>query len=381
MAGTDMKPSIPFLRPNTPKLSEQLEQLRAIEQSGIYSNYGPVNTRLEQAMLEQVFDGCGSCVTVCNATIGLMLAILAVTQGRAPRRKYALIPSFTFAATAHAAIWCGLQPYLYDVDPQSWTPSASAESALMQRLGDEVAVIVPYATFGAVLDLDRYQRLSQTYDVPVVIDAAASLGSIDTAGRGFGAGFKQPVVFSMHATKTFATLEGGLIYADDDALIARLRTMGNFGFGEPRTATMPGLNAKLNEVCALVALSKLGELADVVSWRETLAATYRDHLPGWRFQEKTGRVQSHQFMPVMLPPSCTIPRQDVLRRLAEEKIGAACYFSPHLAHHPYFSDVCAKDELPVSNAISGGAISLPMADAMTVDEVIQVADVLRSIVG
>lgn len=376
-----MTQPISFLRPHPPKLSEHLEQLREIEASGLFSNYGPVNTRLEDAMLSKVFGGQGACVTVCNATIGLMLAILVVTEGRKPARKYALMPSFTFAATAHAAIWCGLTPYFYDIDPDSWTPSGAAETALVEKLGDEVAVIVPYATFGANLDLAHYERLSQTYGVPVVVDAAASLGSVDDAGLGFGAGFSGPLVYSMHATKTFSTLEGGLIYADDQALVARLRTMGNFGFGEPRIATMPGLNSKLNEVCALVALAKLQELPGLVAWRATLAQAYREQLPDWRFQRATGRVQAHQFMPLMPPEGCDISRQDILRGLTEEKIGAASYFSPHLANHPYFHDRCGRDDLAVSDQLSDRILSLPLADEMTIQEVLHVASVLKSIVN
>ena len=66
-------------------------------------------------------------------------------------------------------------------------------------------------------------------------------GAQDRGGNGFGTGFGQPVVFSMHTTKAFATLEGGLIYCADKSVIARLRAMTNFGFDEPRVASLPGL--------------------------------------------------------------------------------------------------------------------------------------------
>ena len=184
-----MTDKIPFLRPNPPKLSELLDQLAEIEASNIYSNYGPVNTLLEQSLIRQLFAGSGACVTVCNATIGLMLAIrlaLGVTPDKG--RKYALMPSFTFAATAHAAIWAGLIPLLCDIESDTWLPAAAAEDELLEKYGDEIAVIVPYATFGNNLDLDRYGRLSKKYNIPVVVDAAASLGSSNDNGDSFGTG-------------------------------------------------------------------------------------------------------------------------------------------------------------------------------------------------
>jgi dTDP-4-amino-4,6-dideoxygalactose transaminase len=84
------------------------DALRDIEERGIFSNYGPLNTRFEQRLTAEWFASVGECLAVCNATIGLMMAIRATTalHGTGGRR-YALMPSFTFAATAHAAIWCG----------------------------------------------------------------------------------------------------------------------------------------------------------------------------------------------------------------------------------------------------------------------------------
>src|ERR1700761_4061329 len=99
---------IPFLRPAPPKLSAALGKLQEIEASGVYSNFGPQNCQFEERLIAGTFAGVGRCTTVCNATIGLILAIKAVTEKRGGR--YALMPSFTFAATAHAALWAGLTP-------------------------------------------------------------------------------------------------------------------------------------------------------------------------------------------------------------------------------------------------------------------------------
>ena len=116
--------SLPLISPEPPRLSLHSEDLAAIEASGVYSNYGPVNTLLEQDLQERIFGG-GSCLTVCNATIGLMLAIREVIgEDRPAARRFALMPSFTFAATAQAAVWCGLTPLFCDIDPETWMPDA-----------------------------------------------------------------------------------------------------------------------------------------------------------------------------------------------------------------------------------------------------------------
>src|ERR1700744_5836617 len=170
--------NIPLVRPAPPKLSLAVAELQALEQSGVFSNFGPINTRFEQEMLDRFFGGQGACMTVCNATIGLMIAIKGVV-GEKAHGKFALMPGFTFAAAAHAALWCGLTPLLCDIDPRSWAADASDESAMLGGYAGAVALVMPYATFGYPIDLERYKRLSRESGVPVVIDAAASLGTFD----------------------------------------------------------------------------------------------------------------------------------------------------------------------------------------------------------
>ena len=164
--------NIPLVRPAPPQLSLAVDELRSLEQSGIFSNYGPVNTRFEEEMLERFFGGEGACVTVCNATIGLMLAIKEAVGDVAPG-QFALMPAFTFAAAAHAALWCGLTPLLCDINSQTWAADPEAESDLLARYAGKVAIAMPYATFGYNIDLERYRRLQQNGNSHGVIDVVA----------------------------------------------------------------------------------------------------------------------------------------------------------------------------------------------------------------
>jgi dTDP-4-amino-4,6-dideoxygalactose transaminase len=373
-----MTNDIPFLRPNPPKLSELAAELSEIEASHIYSNYGPVNTRLEQSVIRDLFGGQGACVSVCNATIGLMLAIrLAIGPNPDLRRRYALMPSFTFAATGHAAIWCGLTPLLCDIEPDTWLVAASAEEEMIARYGDQIAVIVPYATFGNNLNLERYRGVSESTGIPVVIDAAASLGSLDDRGNTFGTDFSQPLVYSMHVTKTFATSEAGLIYCADKSVVDTLRAMGNFGFEHPRTATVPGLNSKLSEIAALLALRKLQNFDAVVGHRLALVNRYRDMLADWTFQRRVGRSYAYQFVSVLPPGPHAERRTHILEQLSASGIGFGKYFDPHLADQQYFRAISVSGDLSATNRIARQIISLPLSDFMTEQDVERVCGVLQ----
>ena len=370
---------IPLVRPAPPQLSLAAAELQELEQSGIFSNFGPVNTRFEQEMLDRFFGGQGACMTVCNATIGLMMAIKDAI-GEAPAGRYALMPSFTFAAAAHAALWCGLTPLLCDIDPKTWAADAADESAMLGGYAGAVALVMPYATFGYPIDLERYSRLTRESGVPVVIDAAASLGTFDAQGRGFGTGFDGSVVFSMHATKSFAVGEAGLIYSANPDRIARLRTMCNFGFGEPRTATMLGLNGKLSEVGALLGRLRLADYDGIIAHRAALVSRYRDALPELQFQLSAPGTQAHQFVPALLPSGLAQQKSAIRAELAERGITTGTYFSPHLLEQPYFQKVCVGGPLPVCDDVSARMISLPLFDVMTHQEVDYVAQNLHSLI-
>jgi len=359
---------IPLLRPNPPKLSACGADLAAIESSGIFSNFGPVNTRLEEAFVTQLFGGEGACLTVCNATIGLMLAIRHALPDNLGERRYALMPSFTFAATAQAALWAGLTPLFCDIDEKTWLLSHEHIEDLLRVHRNKIAVIIPYATFGNCLDLEFYGKLSAREGIPVVIDAAASLGSQVTQGTGFGTGSPAPVIFSMHATKTFAVAEAGLVYSSNPDLIRDLRAMSNFGFSTPRISTMIGLNGKLSEVIALMALKKLEELDRIITHRETLARRYRQHLPELLSQHMIGSRHAYQFMSLLLPEDTAARRPAFLSCLTARGIGYATYNSPHLAEHPYFQARHLAGPLEVTHKIARRIVSLPMFDQMDLAE-------------
>ena len=374
-----MKKHFPLIAPRPPKLSTLGDGLRRIEESGVFSNNGPEVRAFERDVTDQLFGGNGDSLAVANATLGLMIAMRDAAGARHAPGALALMPSLTFAATAQAAIWAGLTPLICDIDPHHWGASADAEETLLARYGDRIAVIIPYATFGNAIDLDRYARLRERHGVGIVVDAAASLGTTDQAGMGFGARADFAIVHSMHATKTFAVGEGGLIHSGNQALIARLRSMTNFGFEGSRSATLPGINAKLPEIVALMAREKLSEIEAVCANRAAIEAHYRSTLRDFTMQHVTGQRRASQFMPVLLPSVLAGRRDAVIAALADQGVGAGCYFSPHLAQQPLFKASAVIEPTPVADVIGARIVSLPITDAMRPGDAIDIAGIFADV--
>ncbi|HEX7694129.1 MAG TPA: DegT/DnrJ/EryC1/StrS family aminotransferase, partial [Sphingomonas sp.] len=361
----------PLVDPDPPRLSEHPELLRRIEASGVFSNNGPELQAFEAEATARLFGGRGACLGVANATLGLMIAIRQAMGRDARRGGLALMPALTFAAAAQAADWCGLTPLLADVDPDDWSMCAKAEERLLAKHAGEVAVIVPYATFGNAIDLDRYAWLMMRHQVGIVVDAAASLGTIDDSGRGFGAGAPFAIVHSLHATKAFAVAEGGLIHCGDPAVIDELRAMANFGFAGSRSAAMPGINAKMPELIAAMARLKLGGIDALADHRSALEMAYRDVLEDVTLQAVESGRRAAQFMPALLPGH--VDRDRFVASLAEDGIGCGSYFSPHLGQQPWLRERSIAGATPIADHIADRIVSLPITDRMTVADARYVA--------
>jgi len=369
----------PLIQPQPPRLSTLGDGLRAIEERQIYSNGGPAVRLFERDVTDQLFAGRGASLAVSNATAGLMLALRHGVGPRANRGFFALVPALTFAATAQAAVWAGLVPLIHDIDPDTWVSDPAIEEALLRRHAGRIAALVPYATFGRSIDLERYAWLARRHDVTVVVDAAASLGSIAGDGANFGAGAAMAVVYSMHATKTFATGEGGLVHSGDEALIEALRRMANFGFGEARSAQAPGLNAKLSEVGGLLASAKLQDIAAIAAHRADLGACYRAELAEFAQQAADPGRQCFQFWSMLLPPHLASSRATIMAKLGELGIGSGHYFSPHLGQQPYFRTEALIKPTPVADDVASRILSLPILDTMTQDDVRLIARHVRMV--
>ncbi len=369
-----MMRKIPFLKPNLVRKEAYLGYLSQIDESRVYSNYGPLNDLFERRVLKEYFQGVGAVTTVNNATIGLMLAI---SQTKRSKGRYALMPSFTFPATPLAAMWCGLEPYFIDIRSDDWCMDESILEETLDRLGDQVACVVTYATFGTCMDLSRYEALHRA-GMPVVIDAASSFGSSSDNGH-FGCGFPGLVVFSFHATKSFGIGEGGLVYSNDERLIQDIRQAGNFGFSADRVSVTHGLNSKLSEYAAALALATLDVFPEKRKIRACIYEWYLEQLGradffsrGWLAQNMQGEIPN-QFASFLCPSGQSSIKY--VTKLALHRVESRTYFSPPCHHQPLFQSYPFSGK-SVTEEVSSRVINLPTWEEMNEGDVKTVIELL-----
>lgn len=368
---------IPFLRPSLVPADQYLPLLREIDETHLYSNFGPLNGRFEERVRREHFRGDGAVATIGNATLGLMLAIKALAR---PGARYALMPSFTFAATPLSAVWGGLEPWFVDIDPRSWCMDESKLDVALRQLGDEVAVVMPYPAFATHTPLAHYAALHRG-GVPVVVDAAPGFGTT-LDGVQHGAGFPGAVVYSFHATKAFGVGEGGMVYSADASLVQRIRQLSNFGFSADRVPEGDGLNAKISEYTAAIALATLDAFPGKLAARREVLAHYRraiaaSALParGWQLQQTEGDVATQIFS--LLVPAA-MDADSVIARLDTAGIELRRYFRPACHQHAHFSR-CGHDDLRVTEGVSRRIVNLPFWEGMGEELVVRVISELEKV--
>ena len=269
MAQVGAMQQVPVMRPKLPVAARIAPFLHRIDETGIYSNFGPLARSLEGRLAAFFGLQIGCAITVANATLGLTLALSA--QHPRPGSLCA-IPAWTFAATAHAATFAGLIPYFIDVDPDTWALDPNAIVDEISRAPGFVSSVVPVVPFGCPIDVASWDDVRTRTGLAVVIDAAAAFDSLIPG--------VVPSVVSLHATKVLGIGEGGCIVSVDTGLIKDLRARANFGFFGSREALVPAINAKLSEYHAAIGLAALEEWAAVRAEWMQVARAYGDAFAG-----------------------------------------------------------------------------------------------------
>jgi dTDP-3-amino-3,4,6-trideoxy-alpha-D-glucose transaminase len=323
------------------------ERLAAVARSGRYI-LGPEVEAFEREFAAYV--GVSHCVGVANGTDALTIALRAL--GISPGDEV-VMPSFTFYATAEAAIMAGATPVFCDIDPETFCVTADTVRA---ALTPRTKAIVPVHLFGNVAPVPDLMPLG----LPVVEDAAQAAGA---AYDGVKAGALGAVAtFSFFPSKNLPCLgDGGAVVTDDDALAERARVLRFHGSKDKRTFTDVGYNSRLDEMQAAVLRVLLPELDGWNERRREAAAAYA----------RMG-LGDHVALPREVGRARHVYHLYVVR--TDDPKGAGYYRVP-VHRQPA---IAASVELPGTEEAARTNVALPMGTGLTEDEVRRVVEACAS---
>jgi dTDP-4-amino-4,6-dideoxygalactose transaminase len=366
--------TFPFIKPTVPPITEVLESYLSSYAQGMLTNGGLV-ARLEATVAERL--GVSDCVAVSSCTSGLVLVLKALgVEGEV------ILPSFTFFATGHAVLWNGLKPVFADCDPLSWTVDpADVEARVTERTGAIMAVHL----YGNPARIEELQRIASRHRLRLIFDAAHAFGS-SNGGIPIG-GFGDVEVFSLSPTKLLTAGEGGLVCTNDATLGRMIRAARNYGDAGDYDPALLGLNARMTEFNAALALAGLVLVERKVQRHNEIAEQYMSllaGLPGIQFQhvDKDDRSAYKDFSILVSEAECGTSRDEIREALLGEGIPTKRYFYPPLHRQRLFSAKAAKNcpALPDTERISAAVLSLPIYESLPAETVERIALKIRGLV-
>ena len=335
-----------------PDIEVFLEYSRKFYKERQYTNNGPMVRLLETRLAE--FHQAKHCVAFANGFWAIVLTIKALAI---PDRTEIVMPSLTYRRLADIAAWTRLKPRFCEVDPG--TLAVTAET-VAPCLNDETALILAAHPIVNCCDVERIATLGRDRGIPVVFD------SVNRSTRRFPAersGRSATLSASrLHASKLINGFEGGYVTTHDDELARRLLVMRGFGFFGPDNVIEFGLNAKLNETHACMALACLDGLEDQVLRNRRRYHRYRESLrssAGLRLLEfDETQKTSYKNIVIELTGEWPLNRAEILDILHAEGALARPYYAPPL-HRKSMSYPHVAAELPLTDRLAEAFMLLP----------------------
>jgi dTDP-4-amino-4,6-dideoxygalactose transaminase len=309
-------------------------------------------------------------VGLSSGTDALLTALMALDIGPGDE---VICPSFTFFATASSVVRAGARPVFADSVAQSF----NIDPAWVERLiTPRTKAIIPVHLFGQPVDLDAIFDIAARHGLRVIEDAAQSLGA-EYAGRRVGA-LGDCGTVSFYPSKNLGGFgEGGLLVTNDHRIAERARLIRNHGAERQYYHSMVGGNFRMDALQAALLAVKLPYLDGYTAARQARAMTYDRLLAGIE-----GLI-----LPAVQPCRTHIRNQytvrvphhrDALRTwLGERGIATAVYYPLPLHRQECFHPYGPHADLPVADALSDEALSLPVFPELTADEQTEVVQAIR----
>jgi dTDP-4-amino-4,6-dideoxygalactose transaminase len=360
---------LPIVDPEGVPGEEFLEEVRGILASKQLTN-GAYVRKFEETAAGYL--GVAHCVAVSSCTAGLLLVLKALDL-----RGEVILPSFTFHATAHAVVWNGLTPVFADCDAKTF---CVAPEAVRAQVSNATSAILAVHLFGNPAAIEELEEIAAGLRIPLVFDAAHAFGSSShdkRVGR-----FGTAEVFSFSPTKLVVAGEGGLVATRDARLSERLRAARNYGDAGNYNPEVLGVNARMSEINAAMALHGLVGLDARIERRNDIRLRYERKLrdvAGIRFQKVSegGRSTFKDFSVIVDEKEFGHSRDWLVELLHRENIGARKYFSPPVHRQKLYSAMWDGRALPVTDSVSDGVVSLPIYSSLTDESVDKVCEVIR----
>lgn len=339
------------------------------------SSVGPFVTEFEERVAS--LSGSKHGVAMGAGTQALHMALHAV--GVRPD-DLVILPSFTFIASANAIAHTGALPWLFDIDPTSWTIDAAqvgealrnetereADGTLRHKSsGRRVAAMMPVYTLGTPADMGTLGALAKEFGLPLIADAAAAIG-VNYKGKPIGP-MADVTCYSFNGNKTITCGGGGMAVGDDEALMKHIRHISTTArVSRDYEHDVVGWNYRMTNVQAAIGCAQAERLDDFLETKTRIRRMYDEAFAGDNrlslFPAPSDRESTYWFSGFVLNEDAGISAAEVCEALSAHNIEARTFWRPVHLQPPYAN--APRQPQAVTEDIWQRIVTLPCSTSLS----------------
>ncbi|TWH99139.1 dTDP-4-amino-4,6-dideoxygalactose transaminase [Flavobacterium tiangeerense] len=346
---------IPVTKPFLPPQEDYQKYLTGIWQRNWLTNMGPLSSELEMRLKE--FLNVNHLLFVTNGTVALQMAIKALDL-----KGDVITTPFSFVATTSSIVWEGCNPIFVDIDKESLNiDPCKIEAAITPH----TTAIIATHVYGNPCDVVTIDAIAKKHNLKVIYDGAHAFG-VEVNGKSIFE-YGDIATCSLHATKLYHSIEGGLVFTQDPNLLKKLAFIRNFGFNGPDAFIELGINGKNSEFHAAMGLVNLNHIDIIRNKRKTITERFSEKLLNHRSRKQIWHKQSennYAYYPIIFQSEeAMLKAMDFLKA---HEIFTRRYFYPSLANTlPYLE----PKNFEITDAIAKCVMCLPLYPDLSMEEV------------
>ncbi len=317
----------------------------------------------------EAFTELPNAVAVSSGTAALHLAIKVFGIGPGDT---VIVPAFTFPATANVVEAVGAESAFCDVDPLTYVVSPETIAARVAHLqGKRLRAVIVVHEFGYPARIAEISRICRRNSLVLIEDAACALGTIaDGKHPGY---YGDAACLSFHPRKAITTGEGGAVLTSCEEVAEKITALRNHGIVHSDTGMDfrdAGLNYRLTDFQAALALGQLDRFPDELLRRRVLAEVYRKHLSDIGGLTLPEIPDGHSLQSFMVTLAASVSRNQLITTLLDngiqtnlgaQALNCLIYFKRKYGLH--------EDSCPVASRLYHSGLVLPLYGVLTETEI------------
>lgn len=361
---------------SSPHMSDEGYEMQYVKEAFDTNWIAPLGKNVNEFEIELAQKvGLNAAAALSSGTAAIHMALKAVGVGK---RDIVFCPTLTFSATANPIVYQGATPVFIDSNFETWNMDPGALEKAIKKYPNVKAVLVVHL-YGLSADMDKITDICKKHNIPLIEDAAESLGTY-YKGKHTGV-FGDYGVFSFNGNKIITTSGGGMLVSNNEQGIAKVKFWATQSRDKARhyQHSELGYNYRMSNVVAGIGRGQLKVLDQRVAKKNYINDFYKREL---------GSIDGINMMPINVwnKPNCwlscitlsgKVKPIDIMEALEKENIESRPIWKP--MHMQPFFEGCDFIGEGISEKLFKSGVCLPSDTKLTDDELSEICDIIKGL--